>query len=121
MLMRVIMGLASAAAQHAATRQATIARNVANADTPGFRALDLEPFRPGSTSMRATRPSHIMGDARADWRAVPQRGERDPDGNGVDLETEILRAVEAQRAHDKALSVYQASVDILRASIGRGR
>ncbi|UWQ21837.1 flagellar basal body protein [Jannaschia sp. W003] len=122
MQMPAIMGLAAEAAAHAATRQAIVARNVANADTPGFRPFDLAPFRPGrDAEMRATRPNHLGGSGGEAWRARPVAGPLDPDGNGVALETEILRATEAQRAHDRALSVYQASVDILRAAIGRGR
>jgi flagellar basal-body rod protein FlgB len=40
---------AQSLARHAAARQAVIARNVAHADTPGYRPRDLAPFRPLSS------------------------------------------------------------------------
>ena len=52
-------------AAYAAQRQAIIAENVANADTPGYRARDLALFaetfaaRRYAQGMRATRPGHF--------------------------------------------------------------
>ena len=43
----------------------------------------------------------------------------DPNGNGVSLEAEMLNAVEAKRAHDRALSIYRSAMEIMRQSIGR--
>ena len=40
-----VLGMASAMAQNASTRLSAIARNVANADTPGYRAVDAPSFR----------------------------------------------------------------------------
>ena len=115
MQMPALMTLAARAAQHAAARQSVAARNLANADTPGYAAADLAPFdaRREARAMRA-------GAAPA-WRAVATAAPRDPNGNAVDLEDEILRATDAQRAHDRALTVYRASLDLLRAGLGRGR
>jgi flagellar basal-body rod protein FlgB len=39
-----IARLASLRARHASERHSLIAQNIANADTPGFKAQDLEPF-----------------------------------------------------------------------------
>ncbi|KIT14303.1 flagellar basal body protein [Jannaschia aquimarina] len=121
MQMPALMTLAAQAAQHAGSRQALTARNVANADTPGYRPSDLAPFRPEDRfAPRATRPGHMSG-------ATPHRDIIDvsstlkANGNAVDLEEEILRGVEAQRRHDRAITVYRASMDILRTAMGRGR
>ena len=94
-----------------------------NADTPGYRPRDLTAFDPfgGAASGRATRVGHLLGGHDRPWREVTEAGPLDPNGNGVDMETEVLRATDAQRAHDRALTVYSSSLDILRASIGRGR
>ncbi|MEL6798262.1 MAG: flagellar basal body protein [Pseudomonadota bacterium] len=57
-----IMRLAQAMAQHAVARQALIAQNMANADTPGYRARDVAPYRAalgdGGDPMRQTRRAH---------------------------------------------------------------
>lgn len=123
MQMPALMTLASESAQHAATRQAHAAQNMVNADTPGYRPTDLAKFDPNMSAflMRSTRPTHLMNTSAGRWQVVEDEGPLDPNGNGVDLETEVLRATEAQRSHSRALNVYQASLDILRASIGRGR
>ena len=39
-----MMRMARAMGAHASHRQVTVARNIANADTPGFKAQDLQPF-----------------------------------------------------------------------------
>jgi flagellar basal-body rod protein FlgB len=43
-----------------------------------------------------------------------------PNGNSVSLETEMVKAVEVKRQHDQALAIYKSSMNVLRASIGRG-
>ena len=116
-----LLSLAARAARHAADRQAVTARNVVNADTPGYRPSDLTAFRAEASTfeVRATRPGHLAGRDATPWRVVEVDGPLDPNGNGVDLETEILRGVEAQRAHGRAVTVYQSALELMRTSIGR--
>ena len=61
-----VFAMAQALARHGAARQAVIAQNVANADTPGYRARDAVEFsetyrttRDGG--LRASRPAHALG------------------------------------------------------------
>lgn len=114
-----IMRMAQAFAAHAATRQEAIAQNVANADTPGYRARDAVPFGEywAETSARADqapppRPDHFL---RQD--AMPAT--MSPDGNTVSLEHEMMRGISARQQHETALGIYSTSRDILRAVIGR--
>ena len=111
--------LADARMRHAGARQAVVAANIANSDTPGYRARDLAAFE--DLVRRAGGPGDDLGRRldRVDrtLHAVP--GVPSPNGNTVSLEREMLRAVEVQRHHSRALSVYQASLGILRTSIGR--
>ena len=117
---------AHAMARHAGQRQALVAENMANSDTPGFRPRDLTPFsemvRPGATdvSARATRPGHLFGSGPADTlRPTELRGPTGADGNGVSLEQEMLRAVEVKRQHDRAIAIYKSGLTVLRSSLGR--
>ena len=121
-----LMNLAFAAARHAATRQDVIAQNIANADTPGFRARDTgrfdDVYRDGSGApMRATRDGHLTGSGTEDGSAWIRRstGIISPNGNSVSIEQEMVRSVEAQRDHSEALAIWRASLDLLRASLGR--
>ncbi len=124
-----IFRMSNALAVHSSARQAKIASNVANADTPGFRASDISPFsriyqdsRDDGT-LRATRPGHISGGLTqiSAARSVDVPGAADPNGNTVSLETEMVKAVEVQHAHETALSVYESARNILRTSLGSGR
>ncbi len=124
-----IFRMAHGLAAHAAARQSAIAGNIANADTPGYRAQDLAPFsetyraeQPGNT-MRSTRAGHVGG--APNGGPAPQRvdapGPSAPNGNTVSLETEMMKATEVRHSHELALAVYKSSLDILRTALSRGR
>lgn len=122
-----LLTLASSLAAHAAGRQSAIARNVANADTPGYRAQDLADFAEtyraqDAGALRQTRAGHLGAPAAAGEIAAIQRADQgtlSPNGNSVSLETEMVKAVEVKRQHDLALAIYGKSLAILRASLGR--
>lgn len=118
---------AGAMARHAGTRQAVVARNIANADTPGFQAQAIAPFKDvyasgTATEMRTTRPGHMGGsgtqsDIKLQQSAV---GDASPNGNTVSIEEEMLHNVEVSREHNRALTVYRHAMTVLRTSLGRG-
>ena len=119
-----VMKLAQNLARHSGARQAQIAKNIANADTPGYRARDLSPFSKSfdEVAMKATRDRHQgMPVAANAFRTMDLGGSAAPNGNTVSLEEEMVRASDAKSSHDLALTVYKSSLDILRTSLGRGR
>lgn len=117
---------ATAMAVHAGQRQAIIAQNVANADTPGYKARDLAPFQDVlnnndiGTSMRASRAGHLNGTSNSElkWETFTPEAAADPNGNTVSIEKELLNGVEIKRQHELALAVYKSSMNILRTSLG---
>lgn len=120
-----IFRMAQSMAVHAAARQTAMAGNVANADTPGYRARDAAPFAETyaalSGDMRATRPGHAaLARDGAPIPLVPVPGEAAPNGNTVSLETEMVRAADIRGQHERALAIYRSGMNILRTSIGRG-
>ena len=125
-----IFRLAAGMAAHAGARQALVARNLANADTPGYRPRDLPAFRTlldetgpdAGLGLRATRPGHFGAAAAGPALGAAVRiedGETDPNGNGVSLETEMVRAVDIRRDHERALAIYKFSLDVLRSAVAR--
>lgn len=119
-----ITRMAEALADHAASRMGLIARNVAQADTPGYKAMDLPDFSKvydeDGLGMRATRPGHFTAAmAAAEPLAQAAAGEAAPDGNTVSVEREMVKSVEVRQEHEMALAVYSSTRDILRASLGR--
>lgn len=117
---------AYAMATHAGQRQAVIARNMANADTPGYQPRDIETFQKAfeksgrQVSMTATRAGHLNGtNGPQPWAEFEVAPSGDPNGNGVSVEEEMFKAVEVKRQHDRALTIYKSSMNILRSSLGR--
>jgi len=112
-----------AMARHAGQAQAISAQNIANADTPGYRATQMVPFeqtvRQPLSSQRATRATHMNGAINAVFHNEERRESQDPNGNTVSLELEMLNAVGAKRQHDRALAIYRNSLNIIRTSLGR--
>lgn len=123
-----IFQMAGGLATHASARQARIAGNVANADTPGYRAQDIKPFaetyqaNTGGDALRSTRGGHVLPgeDLAMQMQVVDRPGPSAPNGNTVSLETEMMNAVDVRLSHEMALSVYQTSLGILRTALGRG-
>ena len=114
-----------AMARHAGTRQAITAANMANADTPNYRAQSIAPFSETfdgmqSAGLRATRTNHLQADtAGPNAQITFSDAESSPNGNTVSLEQEMINSVEIQREHNRALAIYKHSLDVLRLSIGR--
>lgn len=119
--------LSSDMARHAGARQAVVATNIANADTPGYQAMRIAPFadvhRAGAPdlSLRTLRPGHLGGlaDSAGTARPSPAGGEASPNGNTVSLEGEMLASVEAAREHSRALAIYRHAMTVIRTSLGR--
>ena len=122
-----LMKMAQSLARHSGARQAQIARNIANADVPGYRARDVVSFsdsfnRSQANDVRTTREGHLSSrDTGSAYRTVDLGGEASPNGNNVSVDVEMARGTDAKSSHDLALAVYKSSMDILRTSIGRGR
>lgn len=122
-----IFRMAHAMARHAGARQAVVSQNMANADTPGYAARDIAAFAQvygsdtGGQPARVTRGGHMLGsEARRDFALTDDPDAvADPNGNSVTLETEMLRAVDVKRQHDRALAIYKSSLTVLRTALGR--
>jgi len=117
------------------TRQDTIAQNIANADTPSYEALDVQPLDfdkmlkqqdGGATSsggtMKLTNAHHLSGVGQVDgaFKEVtsPDR-EASPNGNSVMLEDQMMKMGETQMDHEAAVGLYRKAVEMLRIAVGR--
>ena len=125
-----VFKMSHAMAVHAGHEQAVTAQNVANADTPDYKARSVVPFsdsyrntaeEAGQLSQKSTRMSHLHGSSE---QALPEpildrSVEGAPNGNTVSLENEMLKSLNAKRQHDRALAIYKSSMTILRAALSR--
>lgn len=106
-----------------AQRQSVLAGNVANADTPGWRAKDVAPFAavlaaPGIALAR-TALGHLAGAPAGAARTVAVPGERAPDGNGVALDRELAKIADTDAAHEVATSLTRKFYGLFRVALGK--
>lgn len=111
-------------------RQEVLAQNVANADTPGYRARDLKPLRfrelvtaaPDPVRMETTRSGHIESQRRADgpFKVAEQRTvyETAPDGNAVVLEEQMAKVSETALSYSLANELYRKQLGMFRIALG---
>ncbi len=119
--------MAGELANHSAARQANVAQNIANADTPDYKAKDIASFaqtfqrKTQSEGMIATRSTHLhaASEDQSRFETITTEAANSPNGNSVSLENEMMKSVEARHHHDLALAVYKSSMNILRSSLGR--
>jgi len=112
--------LASQQAQWLSVRQNVISTNVANADTPGYKAKDLVPFteylsaatsRSDSVSLASTNPMHFADASQEtmDIRQVEDKsGKISASGNNVGLAQEMIKASEARQDYELNAGLVKA-------------
>ena len=111
-----LFNLASQYNQWLSTRQTLIAGNIANANTPGFKALDIQPFEAAldavGAKMTTTQPGHMRPEAAAtSGSSSADKGatwEIYHSGNNVSLEQELLKAGEVSRAYSLNTNVMKS-------------
>lgn len=104
--------LASKRMTWSTARQGVVARNVANADTPGARARDVEPFE--AYLARATQTAREAPGAPAPHsETVRETWSTSPSGNGISLAEQTLAANEASGQHRLAADLYKKMNQLL--------
>jgi len=116
--------LASQQARWLGIRQMLVAQNVANANTPGFKASDVTPFEDvfnsNEITIKATNPGHIGSDPN-DIESVTMK-EATPwevtySGNSVSIENEMIKAGEVNRAYSMNTSIRKAFHQMMMTSL----
>lgn len=111
----------------AATKQAVAAGNLANANTPDFRAKEvrfdevLDEGLAQTTQPAATHPAHFQAEAPA--VAVGDAAGLEPrrDGNNVQLDRELLAMADASAEFARAQTALSAKFRLVRYAINEGR
>ncbi|MDI1226154.1 MAG: hypothetical protein PSY14_00515 [bacterium] len=124
-------------------RQKIIAQNIANADSSGYRPMDMKPLdfkqllggstsvlsmsaagsSGGAISMAATNGAHFGADTMAaGGQKVPDFKQKDvyevaPAGNAVILEDQLLRMNENYTDHAFVSNLYQKNIAMLKMAL----
>jgi flagellar basal-body rod protein FlgB len=119
--------------QWAQERQRVLAENVANADTPDYRARDLVPPKfeaPGAVSVASvpgvslarTESGHLAGFGAS---GSPFRTDNNnsyevrPSNNAVSLEDQMMKVAANQMDFQAATALYTRSLNLIKTAIGK--
>ncbi|WP_348633850.1 flagellar basal body rod protein FlgB [Azorhizobium sp. AG788] len=110
-----LFDLASRQARWASVRQATITGNIANANTPGYQAREVEPFsavmNKTRLSMATTEPGHMgvpFAGAETSKTKESDSWEVTASGNSVNLDQEMLKAADVNRTYTLNTNIVRA-------------
>lgn len=129
----------------AAQRQAVIAQNIANGDTPNFMPSDIEPLKfkdfvgentghvqmtrtnsmhrtanSGDAKMVKTNPNHMSPDADGKSKAKESRRpfETSIDKNGIILEEQMAKMDTTRGQHEQASALFKKNLALLGVAMG---
>lgn len=122
------------------SNQSVLSQNVANADTPGYKAQRLEKQdfsglvdnlsggesgmqTSSATRMKATNVRHMTpggGMVDATDARDAKDGEESPTGNTVVLEEEMLKVADNQMQYGMVVNLYKKNIGLLKMAMGKG-
>jgi flagellar basal-body rod protein FlgB len=109
-----------------AQRQAVLAGNIANVNTPGYRARDLTPFEQmlagsGTLAPVQTQPNHLAGTLPSGVASLtPQAAKaRIIDGNAVAMDEQLTKVADTETAQSLVTSIWKKYVGLFGLALGR--
>ncbi len=114
-------------------RQQVLANNVANADTPGYRARDLKALsfkkvlggEGAKLGMAATNATHLAGQSRKPASSASAVDKVDSheiviSGNSVSLEEEMMKVGKTAMDYQLMTNLYRKHIMMIKTALGRG-
>jgi flagellar basal-body rod protein FlgB len=131
-----VLGGIQQAMRHLSERQKVIAGNLANSDTPGFRALDVKAPNFGDlverSAQQVSKPmvaptakmielggGSLPGSGSAEIVADKSAVEVRPDGNNVNLEEQMLKMSQVQSDYVALISLYRKHLSLFKTAVGK--
>ena len=109
-------------------RQGVLAQNIANMNTPNWQAKDVRPFAQAlatatAPSLARTDPGHLAGtqDTAAQSLLMPQTGARQPDGNTVSMDEQLVKVADTAQAQQIATTLYKKYLSMFSLALGYGQ
>ncbi len=112
-------------------RQEILAQNIANSDTPGYKARDLKAFKfedlvrreNAGLGMSTTEKSHLGGQRKRvrDFADAEDRKpyETSPNGNSVVLEEQMAKMNETSISYRLASELYKKHLGMIKMALGK--
>ena len=99
----------------ASMRQSVLANNLANAETPGFRRMDVD-FHDALSQAMGTGESTAIEATQFSAQQDPQTMRAD--GNGVDIDVESANMAKNGLEYEALVSVAKARIGIIQSAMG---
>ncbi len=118
--------------RYSSERQSLLAKNIANANVPGYKAVDLKPVAfdelvsasSGKLEIATTQPGHMRPQGgMTKFRVNEQKStfETTPVGNNVVLEEQAMKMAENNTDYQTTTSIYKKMVEMFRLAGGGNR
>jgi flagellar basal-body rod protein FlgB len=123
-----VISIAEAGMRFSDRRQEVLASNMANANTPGYRALETKSFgevlrgaSSSSISTVLTNFMHIPGSRSSALSAFEDENavEQKQDGNTVSLDHQAMLVADNDQAHSLATNLHRKYTAMYRSALGR--
>ena len=121
-----IFDLAQKRMDWATRRQAVLARNVANANTPRFQPADVQDFgrtlaATSGVTPAQTQPGHLAGTAPNRAGLAPARPRtHNPDGNAVALDRQLTKVADTETILSLTTTIYKKYMGLFGMALGKG-
>ena len=122
-----LFALASRQAEWLSTRQTLVSGNIANANTPGFRAKDVAAFdavlQNTQLPMAATNPLHFTESPTSNYVVEPEVDEGNASqlsGNSVDLSEELMKQGSIKRDYDLNAAIVKSFNKMMLMTVRKG-
>ncbi|HBK05795.1 MAG TPA: flagellar biosynthesis protein FlgB [Acetobacteraceae bacterium] len=109
-----------------AQRQSVLAANIANANTPGFQARDIEPFAKVLSGYSAVQPArtqsgHMEGTLPTGSAPLTQNppAARALDGNAVTLDQQLTKIADTETTQSLVTTVWKKYTEMFSMALGR--
>ncbi|HTW33345.1 MAG TPA: flagellar basal body rod protein FlgB [Rhizomicrobium sp.] len=116
-------------------RQNVLSQNVANADTPGYSAVDLKPLDFQKVLQQSTEPAAFQGglvltdphhiaatpSSSSGFQSTAAGDDSiDQTGNSVSVEEEMMKVADTQAQYQAATDIYAKAISMMRTAIDKG-
>ena len=119
--------LASRQAEWLSVRQTLISGNIANANTPGFRAKDVASFdavlQNTQLPMKATNPMHFTNSTTESYVVEPEVNKGSAtqlSGNSVELSEELMKQGSIKRDYDLNAAIVKSFNKMMLMTVRKG-
>lgn len=110
-----LFSLAAQQARWLSVRQTAVADNIANINTPGYHAVEVEPFEKvldnSNVSLATTNPMHLTSGPTRDSFSLSRDDDKIgimPSENTVKLETELVKAGDIRKSFEMNTAIVKA-------------